>query len=41
MGLEVEGLQMLFFGSLGLMTLGGLLTLFGLLGRIMGGMKRK
>ena len=41
MGLEVEGLQILFFGSLGLMTLGGLLTLFGLLGRLSGGMKRK
>ena len=41
MGLEVEGLQMVFFGSLGLMTLGGLLTLFGLLGRLSGGMKRK
>jgi len=41
MGLEVEGLQMLFFGSLGLMTLGGLLTLFGLLGRLSGGIKRK
>jgi len=41
MGLEVEGLQMMFFGSLGLMTLGGLLTLFGLLGRLSGGIKHK
>lgn len=34
LGQGVESLLLLFFGSIGLMMLGGLLTVFGLLGRI-------
>ena len=39
LGEEVQSLHILFFGSIGLMMLGGLLTLFGLMGRVMMGSK--
>jgi uncharacterized membrane protein YidH (DUF202 family) len=41
LGEEVQSLHLLFFGSIGLMILGGLLTLFGLMGRVMMGSKKK
>jgi hypothetical protein len=41
LGQEVQSLHALFFGSIGLMMLGGLLTVFGLLGRMTTGAKRK
>lgn len=41
LGEEVQSLHILFFGSIGLMMLGGLLTLFGLMGRVMMGSKKK
>jgi hypothetical protein len=41
LGQEVQSLHTLFFGSIGLMMLGGLLTVFGLLGRMTTGTKRK
>lgn len=40
-GLEVESLPMVFFGSIALMVLGGVLTLFGLMGRIAINMRHK
>ncbi len=40
-GFEVESLPMVFFGSIGLMVLGGVLTLFGLIGRVTVSMKHK
>ena len=41
LGPEAQSLPMLFFGSMGLMTLGGMLTLFGLVGRITASLKKK
>lgn len=41
LGPGVESLLMLFFGSIGLMMMGGMLTLFGLLGRITASMRKK
>jgi uncharacterized membrane protein YidH (DUF202 family) len=41
LGEEVQSLHILFFGSIGLMMLGGLLTLFGVLGRVMTGPKKR
>ena len=41
LGQDVENVPMFFFGSIGLMLLGGMLTLFGLVGRIAAGIKKK
>jgi uncharacterized membrane protein YidH (DUF202 family) len=40
-GEDVQSLHILFFGSIGLMMLGGLLTMFGLVGRVMTGPTKK
>jgi hypothetical protein len=41
LGEEVQGLHVLLFGSVSFMLLGGLLTVFGLLGRVTANMKKK
>ena len=41
LGPGVESLPMLFYGSIGLIMLGAMLTLFGLLGRIMTSIRKK
>ncbi len=41
LGQDIQSLHTLFFGSIGLMVLGGLLTMFGVVGRVMTGSKRK
>ena len=41
LGEQVHTIQTLFFGSIGLMMLGGLLALFGLLGRFTMNMRKK
>jgi uncharacterized membrane protein YidH (DUF202 family) len=41
LGQDIQSLHTLFFGSIGLMVLGGLLTMFGVVGRVMAGPKRK
>lgn len=41
LGEDVQSLHILFFGSIGLMMLGGLLTLFGVIGRVMAGPKKR
>ncbi len=41
LGQDAQSLHILFFGSIGLMMLGGLLTLFGLVGRVMTGSKKR
>lgn len=40
LGEDIQSLHILFFGSIGLMMLGGLLTLFGLVGRVMTSTKK-
>ena len=41
LGQDVDNVPMFFFGSIGLMLLGGMLTLFGLVGRITASIKKK
>src|SRR5438132_3094057 len=41
LGQDVDNVRMFFFGSIGLMLLGGMLTLFGLVGRITASIKKK
>jgi uncharacterized membrane protein YidH (DUF202 family) len=41
LGQDAESVPMFFFGSIGLMMLGGMLTLFGLVGRITASLKKK
>ena len=41
LGQDIQSLHTLFFGSIGLMVLGGMLTMFGVVGRVMTGPKRK
>ena len=41
LGQELQSLHILFFGSIGVMMLGGLLTVFGLLGRMTPPAKKK
>lgn len=41
LGQDIQSLHTLFFGSIGLMVLGGMLTMFGVLGRVMTGPKKR